>query len=136
MHGPGWASIGDAAGFLDPVFSTGLYLSMKSAFELARALDKNTTAAMDQYQNRHLWELRMWKGVIDSWYDGRLFNLYRAGQRFNTNFVGRMVEKRFRRRIARVLAGYAVNELGRMRLFGHLMHFGTVLRDPKDLAIR
>lgn len=42
LHGPGWAAIGDAAGFIDPVLSTGLYLGMKDAFKLARAIEVGT----------------------------------------------------------------------------------------------
>ncbi|MAQ15354.1 MAG: pyridine nucleotide-disulfide oxidoreductase [Sandaracinus sp.] len=37
-HGPRWGCIGDAAGFLDPVFSSGVALAMTSAEELARHL--------------------------------------------------------------------------------------------------
>ena len=33
--GPGWALIGDALGFIDPVYSTGLLLSVRSAELLA-----------------------------------------------------------------------------------------------------
>ena len=39
MYGPGWVAVGDAAGFIDPIFSTGLYLSMKGAFELIKAIE-------------------------------------------------------------------------------------------------
>ncbi|MCU1245594.1 MAG: putative Dehyrogenase, partial [Acidobacteria bacterium] len=40
MVGPNFALIGDAAGFLDPIFSTGVFLAMKSA-------DLATTALLD-----------------------------------------------------------------------------------------
>ena len=49
MYGPGWALIGDAAGFVDPVFSTGLYLGMKSAFELDRRWKSAPTAPWQEY---------------------------------------------------------------------------------------
>ena len=33
--------------------------------------------------------LRMWtRGVIDSWYNGKLFNLYRAGQAYKDHPIG------------------------------------------------
>ncbi len=38
-YGDGWALTGDAAGFLDPIFSTGLQIAFNSAFELAGTLD-------------------------------------------------------------------------------------------------
>ena len=39
-YGPGWALTGDAAGFLDPIFSTGLQITFNSAFALSEAIDK------------------------------------------------------------------------------------------------
>jgi flavin-dependent dehydrogenase len=39
MGGPGWILIGDAFAFLDPVFSTGVYLAMSMAEEAARLID-------------------------------------------------------------------------------------------------
>ena len=36
--GDGWALVGDSAGFIDPVFSTGLQITFNSAFELSRRL--------------------------------------------------------------------------------------------------
>jgi len=78
MYGPGWAMVGDAAGFIDPIFSTGLYLSMKGAFELFKAIESDQANAMQKYEDGRHWELKMWQGVIESWYNGRLFSLYRA----------------------------------------------------------
>jgi len=39
IGGPGWVLIGDAFAFLDPVFSTGVYLAMSTAEEAARVVD-------------------------------------------------------------------------------------------------
>ena len=39
MGAPGWILIGDAFGFLDPVFSTGVYLAMSMAEEASRLID-------------------------------------------------------------------------------------------------
>ena len=39
MGGPGWILIGDAFAFLDPVFSTGVYLAMSTAEGAARLID-------------------------------------------------------------------------------------------------
>lgn len=38
MAGPGWALIGDACGFLDPVFSTGVHFALVHGVEVADAL--------------------------------------------------------------------------------------------------
>jgi flavin-dependent dehydrogenase len=39
MGGPGWVMIGDAFAFLDPVFSSGVYLAMSGAEQAATAVD-------------------------------------------------------------------------------------------------
>lgn len=39
MSGPGFAQIGDAATFIDPLFSTGVMLAMKSGSSAARAVN-------------------------------------------------------------------------------------------------
>jgi flavin-dependent dehydrogenase len=39
MGGPGWVLVGDAFAFLDPVFSSGVYLAMTSAEEAAAVVD-------------------------------------------------------------------------------------------------
>jgi len=39
MGGPGWVLIGDAFAFLDPVFSSGVYLAMSGAEQAAEAVD-------------------------------------------------------------------------------------------------
>jgi flavin-dependent dehydrogenase len=39
--GDGWVLIGDAAAFIDPVFSTGVYLGMLGGFRAAEAIDKS-----------------------------------------------------------------------------------------------
>ncbi len=39
MHGPGWVLVGDAYAFVDPMFSSGVYLAMHGAEQAARAVD-------------------------------------------------------------------------------------------------
>ena len=136
MVGPGWAMVGDAAGFIDPIFSTGLYLGMKGAFELFKAIDRGTPAAMAKYEAGRHRELKMWQHVINSWYDGKLFNLYRAGQRHKHNMLGRRIEKRVRKRLIRIFTGQAVDNFYAMRIFEHLTALGTLLRDPSDLVVQ
>lgn len=40
MSGPGFVQVGDAAAFIDPLFSTGVLLAMKSASSAARAVNR------------------------------------------------------------------------------------------------
>jgi flavin-dependent dehydrogenase len=41
MGGPGWVLVGDAFAFLDPVFSSGVYLAMSGAEQAAAAVDQS-----------------------------------------------------------------------------------------------
>ena len=48
--GDGWALLGDALGFVDPIFSSGLYLAMDGAKNLARAIDRESRTAFQRYE--------------------------------------------------------------------------------------
>lgn len=40
FHGPGWVSVGDAAAFIDPLFSTGVWLATMASWVLDRSIDE------------------------------------------------------------------------------------------------
>jgi hypothetical protein len=54
-YGPSYAMIGDARGFIDPIFSSGVFLSMKSAFLVAPAISAQLMGRVGQ-DNRELAE--------------------------------------------------------------------------------
>ncbi len=109
MYGPGWAMVGDASGFLDPIFSTGLYLAMKSGRDLAYAIFDGSESALKHYENTRFTDLRMWQKVINTWYTGRLFTLFYIGQdRMDTAF-GRMIAPMMRTQLTRIFTGEAVS---------------------------
>jgi len=47
--GPGWALVGDCLGFIDPVFSSGVFLAMDGARKFANALLSGSARALDRY---------------------------------------------------------------------------------------
>ncbi|MBO3747334.1 FAD-dependent oxidoreductase [Streptosporangiaceae bacterium NEAU-GS5] len=47
FYGPGWLSVGDAAGFIDPLFSQGVWLGTSGAWMAARTLDAALNNAAD-----------------------------------------------------------------------------------------
>lgn len=53
MHGPGWTLIGDAYAFVDPMFSSGVFLAMHSAEQAAATVDAvlRDTARETRLQN-------------------------------------------------------------------------------------
>jgi flavin-dependent dehydrogenase len=69
MSGPRWIMVGDAYAFLDPIFSTGVYLAMRSA---ERAVDVVDTALREPRRERALQrlyarEVRRGLGIL-SWF--------------------------------------------------------------------
>ncbi len=57
VAGPGWMAVGDAAGFIDPVLSTGVHLAMHSAWHAGRSakalLRDGQTDAPTHYAEHH-----------------------------------------------------------------------------------
>lgn len=59
VTGPGWIQIGDAAGFIDPVLSTGVFLAMHSAWHAGRTAaaivrgEAGEEEALARYQAHH-----------------------------------------------------------------------------------
>lgn len=57
VTGPGWMSVGDASGFIDPILSTGVFLSMTSARDAAHAavayVREGDEEALADYQREH-----------------------------------------------------------------------------------
>lgn len=49
-HGPGWALVGDAGAFRDPITSHGIADALRDAEWLANAIVSGTSAALDEYE--------------------------------------------------------------------------------------
>lgn len=79
LYGSNWALVGDSAGFVDPVFSSGVYLSLKGAKLLAETLLTNGKEGLAEYQARMKTKYSRWQDTIDSFYDGRFFSLICMG---------------------------------------------------------
>jgi len=78
LRGPGWLAIGDAAGFIDPLFSTGAHLAMHGGLRAADAIHAaldDGDAAPDRFE---AWEKEMragadlYVGVVQAFYAGDL----------------------------------------------------------------
>jgi hypothetical protein len=105
--GDGWALAGDAFGFIDPVFSSGLFLALTSARELAAAIVAGTRAALRGYQRRHLRHLRAWRAAVSLFYDGRFFALLRMRDQAPVGAAARVVAAHVGRHLPRVFTGEA-----------------------------
>ena len=104
MHGPGFALLGNAAEFLDPVFSSGVTIAMRSASMAAATLDRQLSGERVDWSRDFEQPLRRgvdcFRSYVEAWYDGRFQTIvFAPGQ---TDDIRRM--------IASILAGYAWDE--------------------------
>ncbi|WP_176493495.1 NAD(P)/FAD-dependent oxidoreductase [Cobetia sp. 5-25-4-2] len=108
LHGPGYALLGNAGEFLDPVFSSGVTIALESALRAAPLVARELTATRDE--QRPDWaseyELPLRRGIevfrefVTAWYDSRLTDII---------YHPRSPD-RIRQMISSVLAGYAWDE--------------------------
>jgi len=89
--GPGWVMVGDAFGFVDPMLSPGVFLALRSAELVARALapfvrgraipsPEALAAALRPYALVQTKMLAAWMDLVATFYDGRMPALFRAGR--------------------------------------------------------
>ncbi len=78
LHGDGVVLAGDAAGFLDPVFSSGLCLALGGAEALAAALDGALADPASEGERLAAYEASVRRSMgamtpfVEGWYEGRL----------------------------------------------------------------
>ncbi|WP_053214757.1 NAD(P)/FAD-dependent oxidoreductase [Pseudomonas sp. Q12-87] len=104
LHGPGFALLGNAAEFLDPVFSSGVTIAMRSASMAAGVLHRQLQGESVDWQSEFAAPLK--RGVdtfrcyVEGWYAGTFQDVifYTEGS------------DDIRRMISSILAGYAWDE--------------------------
>ncbi|WP_237884234.1 NAD(P)/FAD-dependent oxidoreductase [Pseudomonas sp. PGPR40] len=104
LHGPGFALLGNAAEFLDPVFSSGVTIAMRSASMAAGVLHRQLQGESVDWQTEFAEPLK--RGVntfrcyVEGWYAGTFQDVifYQGGT------------AEIRRMISSILAGYAWDE--------------------------
>ncbi len=97
--GDGWLAVGDASGFLDPLFSTGAHLAIHGGFRGAEAIDRALTAGDTSASRFRAWadELRagadLFLGSVQAFYDGSLSEYLFAEKQhpFLTNAITSML---------------------------------------------
>jgi flavin-dependent dehydrogenase len=103
--GPGWALAGDAFGFIDPVFSSGVFLALDSGRRLARAILAGGGSALRRYERTHLRHLRAWRAAVSLFYDGRFIALLRMRDRAAQGRLPGFVRAHLARHLPRVFTG-------------------------------
>ncbi|CAG4889570.1 NAD(P)/FAD-dependent oxidoreductase [Paraburkholderia saeva] len=104
LHGAGYALLGNAGEFLDPVFSSGVTIAMRSAHlavqVLLRAFDGETVDWQREYDVPLRKGIDTFRAFVERWYSGELQDII---------FYPHQTES-IRRMISAVLAGYAWDE--------------------------
>ena len=134
--GHGWALLGDAFGFFDPVFSSGLLVALDGAQALARALGEGSAEALARYEARVLHHLANWQRVASYFYDGRLFTLLKLGDRKRTEFPWMLIDPHFRKHLPRVFTGESTTRRYSMGLLDVMVRYGLARTDSSSLAVR
>ena len=101
MHGPGFALLGNAGKFLDPVFSSGVTIALKSAslaVPLAvRQLRGETVDWETEFTDTLMLGVETFQGYVETWYEGALQEIMLSERR----------PPRVYQLLCSVLAGYA-----------------------------
>jgi flavin-dependent dehydrogenase len=101
LHGKHFALLGNAAEFLDPIFSSGVTIAMKSAILAAGVLERQLKGESVDWEREFSDELNYgvetFRNFVAGWYDGSLQDVI---------FFPRQTAN-IRRMICAVLAGYA-----------------------------
>ncbi|WP_397450285.1 NAD(P)/FAD-dependent oxidoreductase [Pseudomonas sp. NA-150] len=104
LHGPGFALLGNAAEFLDPVFSSGVTIAMRSASMAAAVLHRQLLGESVDWQKEFAVPLKRgvdtFRAYVEGWYDGSFQDvIYYAGRQPEISAM-----------ISSILAGYAWDE--------------------------
>jgi flavin-dependent dehydrogenase len=81
LAGDGWLAVGDSAGFLDPLFSTGAHLALGGADRAATAIDAAiaagdvSEAAFAEFERTMRTAVGLFLGAVQSFYRGELRQL-------------------------------------------------------------
>lgn len=104
LHGDGFALLGNAGEFLDPVFSSGVTIAMKSAQLATAVLDRQLSGHEVDWHADFAKPLRTgvdcFRAYVMAWYDGRFQDIIFSTER----------NDRVRQMISAILAGYAWDE--------------------------
>jgi len=134
--GPNWATVGDAFGFVDPVFSSGLLIGMQGADALANALLEDTAPALTRYERQILRTLRIWHRVVEYYYDGRLFTLFQVGEYVRQTLVGRLTNRHMESHLPRIFTGEAATSRYNSALLDFMIARALGGNDPREFEVR
>ena len=136
LFGDGWVLVGDTAGFIDPVFSSGLLIGMQGAFLLAKVIADGSPRAFQKYEKEILHHLEAWHEIVGYFYSGRLFKSFQVGEALlKTNLLMRLAFPHMQKHFGAIFTGLASNSNYSLGLLRWVMKNSLRDEDPADLAI-
>ncbi|KVD70051.1 NAD(P)/FAD-dependent oxidoreductase [Burkholderia ubonensis] len=104
LHGPGYALLGNAGEFLDPIFSSGVTIAMRSSHLAVQALERQWRGEAVDWQRDYDVALRKgidtFRAFVEKWYSGDLQDIV-----FHDDKAPEV-----KRMVCAILAGYAWDE--------------------------
>jgi flavin-dependent dehydrogenase len=148
--GPGWVTVGDAFGFVDPMLSPGVLLALRSAELVANALAPfakseqapslaQLEAALRPYAAMQTAMLDAWLDLVATFYDGRMAALFRAGRDWmavGTNTIKSAAQNHIERHIALQASGMGTLRRYSRGLLRFMGRYGLRGVEPAQMAIR
>lgn len=134
--GKNWALVGDAAGFVDPIFSSGLQLAMLSAQTLASELENRSKGGLKRYEKLTRLRLSNWQKLSESYYEGRVFGLVRASRFVPKLSPWRAVLPFFSRELKRAFSGLLPPESWRFSLIHPILGLSIGERFGRRLKVK
>jgi flavin-dependent dehydrogenase len=133
--GDGWALVGDTAGFIDPVFSSGLFIGMHSAMALAEAIQHGSANALQRYEQEVIHHLETWHEIADYFYSGRLFTFFRVGEMLRDTWLVRLTFPHLNKHLGGIFSGMASTSPYSLALLRFAMKHGMKNEDPREMMI-
>ena len=133
--GENWALVGDAFGFIDPVFSSGTLIAFESARDLAQALVSGSRDDLAEWEALMHRRFRAWRRVVDIFYNGRLLTLLKMGDSMRRTIPGKMVDWHFRKHMPRIFTGEGVTSAYSLGLLTFMAEHALWNNDPEMLRI-
>jgi flavin-dependent dehydrogenase len=148
--GPGWVTVGDAFGFIDPMLSPGVFLALRSAELVADALAPfargreiprpgHLCSALGAYTADQAKSLAAWLELVDYFYDGRMLALLRAGRDWmqeRSGFLTSAVQQHIERHVALQATGVGTTARYSRTLLRFIGRYGLRGVHPADFTIR
>ena len=118
-----YALVGDAGGFVDPIFSSGLLLSLEGAELLAHSICKGwSKRSIQSYERMMKGKMKAWQSLIESFYDGSMFSLFRLKTLYQHSRLLRFPIRLVDRQLALALSGVDPSSKHRLWLLRGLLH--------------